>query len=102
MQVGPYDIALAKEELLQMAAAENDIRKDKEISFAKKKVFYEKQKEVSGQLAEKMTALQQKHIDEELDKWERGEWDPKDHRASMDEVMRKIKERYQYREEDLL
>ena len=27
----------------------------------------------------------------ELDKWERGEWQPEDHRASMDEVMRKIK-----------
>ena len=102
MQVGPYDIALAKEELLQMAAAENDIRKDKEISYAKKKVFYEKQKEVSEQLAEKMGALQQKHIDEELDKWERGEWNAKDHRASMDEVMRKIKERYHYKEEDML
>ncbi|MEP6749468.1 MAG: DUF4407 domain-containing protein [Bacteroidota bacterium] len=102
MQVGPYDIALAKEELIQMAAAENDIRKDKEISYAKKKLFYEKQKEVSDQLAVKMTALQQKHIDEELDKWERGEWNPKDHRASMDEVMRKIKERYQYSEEDML
>ncbi|MFT3934338.1 MAG: DUF4407 domain-containing protein [Chitinophagaceae bacterium] len=102
MQVGPYDIALAKEELLQMAASENDIRKDKEIAHAKKKAFYEKQKEVSGQLVDKMTALQQKHIDEELDKWERGEWNPKDHRASMDEVMRKIKERYNYNEEDIL
>ncbi len=102
MQVGPYDIALAKEELLLMAAAENDIRKDKEISYARKKQFYEKQKEVTGQLAEKMTALQQKHIDEELDKWERGEWSSKDHRPSMDEVMRKIKERYQFKEEDLL
>ena len=38
--------------------------------------------------------MQQKHIDEELEKWERGEWDPKNYRASMDEVMRKIKERY--------
>ncbi len=102
MQTGPYDIALAKEELIHMAASENDIRKDKEITYAKKKVFYEKQKEISDQLAEKMSALQQKHIDEELDKWEQGEWNPKDHRASMDEVMRKIKERYHYKEEDLL
>ena len=102
MPVGPYDIALAKEELIQMAAAENDMRKDREVSYARKKAFYEKQKEMSGQLVEKMTALQQKHIDEELDKWERGEWNAKDHRASMDEVMRKIKERYQYREDDLI
>jgi hypothetical protein len=100
--VGPYDIALAKEELTLMAASENDMRKDKELTSEKKKAFYRKQKEVSDQLADKLTALQQKHIDEELDKWERGEWNPKDHRASMDEVMRKIKERYQIDEGDLL
>lgn len=102
MPVGPYDIALAKEELTQMAAAENEMRKDKELTSEKKKAFYRKQKEVSDQLADKLSALQQKHIDEELDKWERGEWNPKDHRASMDEVMRKIKERYQVDEGDLM
>lgn len=102
MPVGPYDIALAKEELTLMAASENDMRKDKELISEKKKAFYRRQKEVSDQLADKLSALQQKHIDEELDKWERGEWNPKDHRASMDEVMRKIKERYQVDEGDLL
>lgn len=102
MPVGPYDIALAKEELTLMAASENDMRKDKELTSEKKKAFYRKQKEVSDQLADKLSALQQKHIDQELDKWERGEWNPKDHRASMDEVMRKIKERYQVDEGDLL
>ena len=54
------------------------------------------------QLVEKLTKLQQKHIDQELDKWERGEWNAKDHRASMDEVMRKIKEQYQFKDDDLL
>jgi hypothetical protein len=102
MPVGPYDIALAKEELTLMAASENDMRKDKELISEKKRDFYRKQKEVSDGLVDKLTALQQKHIDEELDKWERGEWNPKDHRASMDEVMRKIRERYQLDEEYLL
>ncbi len=102
MPVGPYDIALAKEELTNMAAAENEMRKDKELVSEKKRSFYQKQKEMSDQLVDKLSALQQKHIDEELEKWERGEWNPKDHRASMDEVMRKIKERYQFREDDLL
>ena len=101
MQTGPYDIALAKEELLLMAAAENAIRQDKEISYARKKAFYDTQKDLSGKLAGKMTALQQKHIDHELDKWEKGEWRPEDHRASMDAVMRKIKERYQVKEDDM-
>ena len=70
--------------------------------FDKKKVFYQKQKEMSDNLVNKLTELQKKHIDEELDKWERGEWDPKDHRSSMDEVMRKIKEKYNVGDDDLL
>ncbi len=102
MPIGPYDIALAKEELVQMAASENDIRKDKEVLFEKKRAFYKKQKEMSDLLVEKLSQLQQKNIDKELDKWERGEWEPEDHRASMDEVMRKNREQYRFKEEDLL
>ena len=102
MPLGPYDIALAKEELLNMANEEGEIRKDRNERFEKRKVYREKQKEMSDQLAEKLTQLQQKNIDRELDKWERGEWMPEDHRASMDEVMRKIKSQYQFKEDDLL
>lgn len=102
MPVGPYDIALAKEELLFMAASENDIRQDKEVSFEKKKIFYQKQKEMSDKLVNKLSSLQEKHINEELEKWERGDWDPRDHRASMDEVMRKIKDKYQLKEDGLI
>jgi hypothetical protein len=102
MPVGPYDIALAKEELLQMAEDENQMRKSKEIMFEKRKHFYQKQKEMSEELVGKLTDLQKKHIDEELDKWERGEWNPKDHRPSMDEVVRKIKEKYNVNDEDLI
>jgi hypothetical protein len=102
MPVGPYDIALAKEELLQMATHESEIRKDKEERFEKRKVFQLKQKEMSDQLVEKLTQLQQKNIDKELDKWERGEWQPVDHRASMDEVMKKIKTQYQFKEDNML
>jgi hypothetical protein len=102
MPVGPYDIALAREELLQMAEDENEMRKSKEVNFEKRKIFYQKQREMSGELVNKLTELQKKHIDEELDKWERGEWNSKDHRASMDEVMRKIKEKYNIKDEDIL
>ena len=102
MPAGPYDIALAKEELLSMAASENDIRQDREVSFEKKKAFYQRQKEMSDKLVSKLSSLQEKHINEELDKWERGNWNPKDHRASMDEVMRKIKDQYQLKEDGLM
>lgn len=102
MPLGPYDIALAKEELLHMANEEGEIRKDKVERFERRKIYHEKQKEMSDTLAEKVVQLQQKNIDKELDKWERGEWQPEDHRASMDEVMRKIKNQYQFKEDDLL
>jgi hypothetical protein len=102
MPLGPYDIALAKEELLHMANEEGEIRKDKVERFERRKIYHEKQREMSDTLAEKVVQLQQKNIDRELDKWERGEWEPEDHRASMDEVMRKIKSQYQFKEDDLL
>jgi 4-hydroxybenzoate polyprenyltransferase and related prenyltransferases len=102
MPIGPYDIALAKEELLQMAADENHIRADKEVQHEKKRAFYQKQKEMSEQLVDKLTEIQKKNIDKELDQWERGEWKPQDHRASMDEVMRKIKEQYQVKDDGIL
>jgi uncharacterized protein DUF4407 len=102
MPIGPYDIALAKEELLQMAADENHIRADKEVQHEKKRAFYQKQKEMSEQLVDKLAEIQKKNIDKELDQWERGEWKPEDHRASMDEVMRKIKEKYQVKDDGIL
>lgn len=102
MPLGPYDIALAKEELLNMANEEGEIRKDRVERFERRRVYHEKQKEMSDLLAQKLTELQQKNIDKELDKWERGEWKPEDHRASMDEVMRKIKSQYQFKEDDLI
>lgn len=102
MPTGPYDIALAREELLQMAADENEIRKDKAVQSEKNRQFYKKQKEMSEQLVNKLSELQQKNIEKELDKWERGEWQPEDHKASMDEVMRKIKAKYKFGDEDLL
>ena len=57
---------------------------------------------MSDELTDKMTALQKKNIDEELEKWERGDWNPKDHRSSMDEVMRKLRERYQLDDDNLI
>jgi Ni/Co efflux regulator RcnB len=102
MPLGPYDIALAKEELMQMSASETEMRRDKELTHEKKKNFYRRQKEMSDELTDKMTALQKRNIDDELEKWERGDWNPKDHRSSMDEVMRKLRERYQLDDENLL
>jgi Domain of unknown function (DUF4407) len=101
MSVGPYDIALAKLELTQMAESENEMRRDKELLFDKLNGLYQKKKEMSEEFIEKLTALQRKHISSELEQWEKGEknTNPK---TAINEMVKKIKEQYDYREENVL
>jgi hypothetical protein len=101
MNTGPYDLALAKTELLQMAASEEEIRRDQDLLHEKKKGIYGQKKEMTAELTKKLSALQKKHIQEELDQWERGE-DKIPNRAPLEEVTRRIKERYDFREEDVI
>ena len=101
MHTGPYDLALASFELRQMAAAEDEMRRDKEIRQSKKQDIYGRKKEITAELLQKLSQLQKKHVQEELDRWERGE-DKAAPRVPLDEVARRIKERYDFREEDVL
>jgi hypothetical protein len=101
MNTGPYDLALASLELKQMAAAEDEMRRDKEERQDRKQETYGKKKEMTTELLQQLSALQKKHVKEELDQWERGE-DSIPKRMPLDEVTRRIKERYQFREEDIL
>ena len=101
MSSGPYDLLLARTELLQMAAAEDEMRRDKELVKDKKAGIYAQKKEITTELTEQLTALQKKHIREELDQWERGQ-DNIPQRQSMEDLTRRIKQRYDYREEDIL
>jgi membrane protein CcdC involved in cytochrome C biogenesis len=82
MSTGPYDLALARTELLQMAVMQEEIRN-------------------SRGLTEQLKALQKKQITEELDQWERGE-DKIPSRPPLQDVVRRIRERYDFSEEDVL
>lgn len=100
LPVGPYDVALAREELLQMAADEDALQTARCVVYERRKTFHRRQKEMTDSLTERLTQMQQKQIEEELSKWERGEWGERDHRPSMDEVLRRIKSQYLFREEN--
>jgi hypothetical protein len=102
VSVGPYDIALAKMELLQMAESENGMRKDKELLFEKLKGLYEQKRLVSEELVEKVTALQREHIDKDLEKWKNGEWSDNNSKKPLDNVIKSIKDKYDYKEENIL
>jgi hypothetical protein len=101
MNTGPYDLALASLELRQMASAEDEMRRDKEWRQDKKQQINEKQKEMTKDMLQQVTDLQKKHIREELDQWERGE-DRIPQRIPMEELTRRIKDRYGFKEEDIL
>ena len=101
MTVGPYDVALAKTELLQMATHENEMKRDQDLLFDKMNGLYEKKKEMSDDLLQKISSLQQKHINTELERWEKGERPIKD-KAAIDDLMRNIKNQYDFREENII
>jgi hypothetical protein len=101
MSTGPYDLALARLELKQMAAAEEDMRHDRELVSERKKTVSGQKKEMTTELLQKLSALQKKHVQEELDQWERGE-DKIPRRMPLEEVTRRIRQRYDFREEDIL
>ena len=101
MATGPYDLALAGVELKQMAAAEEDMRRDKELIHEKKTTIYAQKKELTAELLQKLSALQKRHVQEELDQWERGE-DRNPGRIPLEELTHRIKQRYDFREEDVL
>ncbi len=102
VNVGPYDIALARMELLQMASSENEIIRDKEMVGDKFKNIYQQKKEVSEELVQKVTALQREHINKDLDQWEKGEWKESSSVEPLDNVIRSIKTKYDYKEENIL
>lgn len=101
MSTGPYDLALAKAELLQMANAQEELRHDQDLVHDKKKAISQQKKEMTDEVIKKLSALQKKHVQEELDQWERGE-DRIPNRLPLEEVTRRIRQRYDFREEDIL
>jgi hypothetical protein len=101
MSTGPYDLALARKELLQMAEEEDLMRREKELVQDKKRQIDQQKKDITEELTKKLSALQKKHIQEELDQWEKGQ-DNIPSRAPLEVITRRIRERYDFREEDIL
>ena len=101
LNVGPYDVALAKEELLQMANSEQELRTEKETLIEKHKLIAQRKKEVSEELVEKITEMQSQQLDKDLKKWETGEQStPK--KESLDDVLARAKGQYEYKKENVL
>ncbi len=102
MSVGPYDVALAKTELLQMAASENEMRRDKEMHFDKLEAIYKNKKEMTDELMQQIKTSQQQHIKETFSNWEVGTPLNGNKKASMDSLVKNIKEQFDYKEEDVM
>lgn len=90
MQAGPYDIALAEEELLSMAESENQIRKAKAGVFEKQKRYYSRQLDLSEEMLSQLNAVQKRKIMEAFEKWEKGEEDPK-HKVPLRDMLARLR-----------
>jgi hypothetical protein len=101
LNVGPYDIALAKEELLQMAESEHQLRTQKEMLIDKHKLIRQRKKEVSEELVEKLTRMQRENMQKDLDQWQNGEKN-QSKSESLDDVVSKGKKQYDYDGDNVL
>ncbi|HXB42670.1 MAG TPA: DUF4407 domain-containing protein, partial [Puia sp.] len=102
MAVGPYDVALAKTELLQMAASENEMRRDKQLHFDKLDAMYKNKKEMSDELMQQIKTSQQKHIKETFSNWENGTAASSTKRTTMASLVKNIKDQFDYEQEDMM
>jgi hypothetical protein len=100
MNVGPYDIALSQMELIQMARSENEMRRDKELLHEKMQLIFRHKKDITEDTLNKAKALQQKYIQSDLDKWEKGDT-PNKH-APLNTAMKDIKSKYDFEEENVI
>jgi len=101
LNVGPYDIALAKEELLHMAESEHELRTQKEMLIDKHKLIRQRKKEVSEELVEKLTQMQRDNMQKDLDQWQKGEKNTSK-TESLDDVISKGKKQYDYDGDNVL
>ena len=74
MPLGPYDVALAKHELVHMSESETEMRADKALVQDRMRDIIEQKKSVSKEMTDKVIGLQKKYIDEEFDNWEKNTW----------------------------
>ena len=86
---------------MQMAASENEMRRDKQLLFDKQEGLYKKKKEMSDEMLDKLSAMQSKHINQEIEQWERGER-PGNNKRALNELAKKLKEQYDFEEENVI
>jgi len=101
MQAGPYDVALAEQELTKMAETENEMRREKSTRFDKNRKVYDNRSEISSELLGKLTDVQKKYIQEEIEHWEKGT-SSKKRAETLDQLIRRLQEDISISEQNLL
>ena len=101
MSAGPYDVALAKTELLEMATSENEIRREKQLQFDKLDLVYKNKKEITDELMEQIKESQRDNIKKSFDQWENGGAMEKK-KMSMKDLVKDLKTQFDFEEADVL
>jgi hypothetical protein len=101
MPLGPYDMALAQTELMQMARSDREMVKDKALLQDKLDRIYAHKKEVSQELLDQVKELQRKKIKQDLADWDQGQFKAKSQQP-LDDVMTYLQKQYGYEEDAVL
>ena len=101
MTVGPYDVALAKTELLQMATSENEMRRDKELLFDKLNGCIKRKKKCRTILYKKFLRFSKSIL---VMNWKDGKEAKELQMIKLRSMSycRKIKNQYDFKEENIL
>lgn len=102
VNVGPYDVALAKMELMQMAESQNAMEQDKQLVTDKMQNLYAKKKMVSDELVAKLTSMQRENIEKDLERWRNGGKTELTSVEPLDDVVSAIKTKYDYHQDNVL
>ena len=77
------------------------MRRDKSTRFDKNKKVYENRNAISSELLGKLTDVQKRYIQEEIDHWEKGTSSNKKD-ESLDQLIRRLQEEISISEQNLL
>ena len=102
MQPGPYDVALGKEELLSMAASEDEIRREKALVYDHSSKIFDRKLELSEEYLNQLSDLQRRKIKKALDQWEKGLPVESTEDESLDELLKILKKQYSFSPENIL
>ncbi|ULQ57524.1 DUF4407 domain-containing protein [Flavihumibacter rivuli] len=98
LPVGPYDIALAQEELVPMSRLENTLEEEQQRTRKFSSLYRKQQAEMDEALLQQTRKMHQDYTDRKIRDWEEGKWE-RGGEAPLTDLIRDIRRHHEADEE---